>query len=222
MVVGFTVSLPPGPVAFEIIKRGLGRGFIPAFPLGIGAALADLTYSTLVFCGMIKLINSNPLIKSLIYLIGGILLLLLGVYSSGQILRGNIHIGVKVTEDDISDDKLRVKDKTIFDYIWHFIKRLFLGYTMTIFNPAGFLFFLTLFPPIFAKVVNSGSAPSAYLFVLGFPLGVIFLFTLEALFASMFKKFLNESTFKRVAIVLNFGLIVTGGYFLFSFFSFTA
>ncbi len=215
MIMGFTVSLPPGPVAFEILKRGLGRGFLVAFPLGIGAALADLTYASLVYFGMVRLINNNPIIKVMIFLVGGLLLIFLAVMGIIRLKKGTFHVGVDVSDDVVEEDKHRNPDKTVIEHLLHFLKRTFLGYTMTIFNPAGFLFFLTLFPPVFANILQSNSREMAYLFVVGFPLGVIFLFSLEAAFASMFRRFLKELIFKRIAFILNAAMGVIGLYFLF-------
>ena len=76
---------------------------------------------------------------------------------------------------------------------------------------------MTLFPPIFANIINSGNKDYAYLFVLGFALGVIFLFAMEALFASIFRKMLTDKVFIKIAIVLNSAILVTAGYFIYRF-----
>jgi threonine/homoserine/homoserine lactone efflux protein len=217
IALGLTVSLPPGPVAFETIKRGIGRGFWNAFPLAIGAALADLTYASLVYLGALKLINNNPQVQIGIYLIGGVLLIAVGITGIIQTICGE-QVG-KFTEVTVSQgQRIKKEEKTnIFSKIFRFIRRVFLGYTMTLFNPAGFLFFITIFPPIFANILSSSSRADAYLFVLGFPLGALTILTLEGLFASLFKKLLKDKLFKAVSLVLNFALLSIAIYFIYKF-----
>lgn len=213
--VGFTISLPPGPVAFEVIKRGLSRGFIPAFPLGIGAALADLFYASLVYFGAMKLLDKNPNFRLGIYLIGGLLLIAIAIRGFWHIKKG---VQMPVSKVDTTTTTLISKDASKqrkFGYhVFHFVKRVILGFTMAIFNPTGFLFFITLFPPIFAKILNSNNRSYAYLFVIGFALGVIILFTLEAMFTSLFKKLLSVKVYKTIGIILNIVLLVCAAYFL--------
>jgi len=217
IALGFTVSLPPGPVAFEIIKRGIGRGFLPAFPLAIGAALADLTYASLVYLGALKLINNNPQVQMGIYLIGGSLLIVLGII--GIVQTHNNKRSENLSEVDTQSLRRKRKDinSGIFGQVIRFGRRVFLGYTMTLFNPAGFLFFITIFPPIFTNILASASRADAYFFVIGFPLGVLILFTLEGLFASLFKQLLKDRLFKIITIILNCALMVVGSYFLYRF-----
>jgi len=219
IAVGFTISLPPGPVAFEVIKRGLSRGFVPAFPLGIGAAFADLFYASLVYFGAMKLLDQNPHFRTGIYLVGALLLI-------GVAIRGFWHIRkglhpMPISRVDTTTTTLLPRDasrkKKISYHIFHFVKRIILGFTMALFNPSGFLFFITLFPPIFAKILNSDNRSYAYLFVIGFALGVIILFTLEAMFASIFKKLLSEEIFRKIGIILNIVLLICAAYFLIMF-----
>lgn len=216
IAVGFTVSLPPGPVAFEVIKRGLSRGFLPAFPLGIGAAFADLFYASLVYFGAMKLLDQNPNFRTGIYLVGALLLI-------GVAIRGFWHVRkgvqpIKIPSLDTTTTTMMPRDasrqKRIGYHIFHFVKRIILGFTMALFNPSGFLFFITLFPPIFAKILNSDNRAYAYLFVIGFALGVVILFTLEAMFTSIFKKLLSEAVFRKIGIILNIVLLVCAAYFL--------
>ena len=216
IAVGFTISLPPGPVAFEVIKRGLSRGFLPAFPLGIGAALADLFYASLVYFGAMKLLDENPNFRSGIYLVGALLLIGVAIRGFWHIKKG-VHMpvsSVDTTTTTMLLPKGASKKRKIGYHIFHFVKRVILGFTMALFNPTGFLFFITLFPPIFAKILNSENRSYAYLFVIGFALGVIILFTLEAMFTSLFKKLLGEKVFRKIGIILNIVLLVCAAYFI--------
>jgi threonine/homoserine/homoserine lactone efflux protein len=85
-------------------------------------------------------------------------------------------------------------------------------------NPTVVLLFITILPPIFAKILDTRTGGEAYLFVVGFSLGVILLFTLEAAFASIFKNLMSDKVFKVIAIVLNSLILVSAAYFLYRFF----
>ena len=218
IVLGFTISFPPGPVAFEVIKRGLGRGFWPAFPVGLGASLADLVYASAVFFGAISIITDHPRVQSGIFLLGALLLILIGVMGLIQQKKGLKH--VVITEEDVTREmqKVVIIDHTIPEKIFHFVKRIFLGFTMGFLNPTVVLLFITILPPIFAKILDTRTGGEAYLFVVGFSLGVILLFTLEASFASIFKNLMSDKVFKIIAIVLNSLILVSAAYFLYRFF----
>jgi threonine/homoserine/homoserine lactone efflux protein len=206
-------------VAFEILKRGLGRGFIPAFPLGLGAALADLFYLSLIYFGAINLITDNPRVQSAIFLLGSVLLILLGVVGFVNLKKGNQQKPHEITAEDVTRDmqKIVVDHETIYEKVFHFIKRLFLGFTMGFFNPTVVLLFITIMPPIFADILSRYKDENGYLFAVGFALGVIILFTLEAMFASLFKNLLNAKFYRILSICLNSLILLTAGYFLYKF-----
>ncbi len=221
IVLGFTISIPPGPVAFEILKRGLGRGFWPAFPLGLGAAIADLFYLSLIYFGAMSLITDNPRVQSAIFLLGAILLIVLGIMGFVQLKKGTAFKPVLITDEDVTREmqKLEIKDENIIMATLHFIKRVILGFTMGFLNPTVVLLFITIMPPIFANIISANKGTNPYWFAVGFSLGVIILFTLEAMFASLFKRLMTEKVFRVLGIVLNSLILISASYFLFKFFN---
>jgi threonine/homoserine/homoserine lactone efflux protein len=50
-LLGWSVAWPPGPINAEIVRRGLGRGFLPAFGLGLGACTGDALWAVAVVLG---------------------------------------------------------------------------------------------------------------------------------------------------------------------------
>jgi threonine/homoserine/homoserine lactone efflux protein len=48
---GWSVAWPPGPINAEIVRRGLARGFWPAYSLLLGACLGDASWAVLVALG---------------------------------------------------------------------------------------------------------------------------------------------------------------------------
>ena len=51
VLLGWSVAWPPGPINAEMIRRGLTRGFWPAFSVGLGACSADFLWALSVALG---------------------------------------------------------------------------------------------------------------------------------------------------------------------------
>ncbi len=52
VLIGILVSAPMGPIGMLVIQRTLGRGRMPAFFTGVGAALSDMIYCLLTGLGL--------------------------------------------------------------------------------------------------------------------------------------------------------------------------
>ncbi len=51
LLLGWSVAWPPGPINAEMIRRGLERGFLPAWALGLGACSGDFLWAVAVSLG---------------------------------------------------------------------------------------------------------------------------------------------------------------------------
>jgi threonine/homoserine/homoserine lactone efflux protein len=51
LLLGWSVAWPPGPINAEMVRRGLARGFWPAFALGLGACTGDFLWALGVALG---------------------------------------------------------------------------------------------------------------------------------------------------------------------------
>ncbi len=56
-LLGWSVAWPPGPISAEMVRRGLERGFLPAWALGLGACSGDFLWAVAVSLGAGALIN---------------------------------------------------------------------------------------------------------------------------------------------------------------------
>ena len=56
-VLGWSVAWPPGPINAEMLRRGLERGFLPAWALGLGACTGDFGWAVAVSLGAGALVN---------------------------------------------------------------------------------------------------------------------------------------------------------------------
>lgn len=50
-LLGWSVAWPPGPINAEMIRRGLERGFLPAWAVGLGACSGDFLWALAVALG---------------------------------------------------------------------------------------------------------------------------------------------------------------------------
>lgn len=50
-LLGWSVAWPPGPINAEMIRRGLERGFLPAWAVGLGACSGDFLWAVAVSLG---------------------------------------------------------------------------------------------------------------------------------------------------------------------------
>lgn len=75
---GWSVAWPPGPINAEMIRRGLSRGFWPAWVVGLGASGGDFLWATFVAFGAGAVIGL-PGVRLALGAISTLLLLCLGL-----------------------------------------------------------------------------------------------------------------------------------------------
>lgn len=76
LLLGWSIAWPPGPINSEMIRRGLSRGFWPAYSLGLGACSGDFLWALAVTLGAGALANV-PGVQTILGAISLILLLAL-------------------------------------------------------------------------------------------------------------------------------------------------
>jgi threonine/homoserine/homoserine lactone efflux protein len=82
-VLGWSVAWPPGPINAEIVRRGLARGFAPAYAVGLGAASGDVVWAVAIVLGADALVGAAEAKLVLEWLSLALLLLLAAVYLRG-------------------------------------------------------------------------------------------------------------------------------------------
>jgi len=86
-IIGLTHAMPPGPITFEVLKRGVSEGFLSALQVDVGAVAADAVFFALLAVGLSQAL-SHPIGKVAMWLSGCALLTFLG-------LRGIYRIATK-------------------------------------------------------------------------------------------------------------------------------
>lgn len=82
-LLGWSVAWPPGPINAEMIRRGLARGFWPAFSMGLGASTGDFCWAVAVSFGAGALANVPGLKLALGIVSCGLLFVLAALFSKG-------------------------------------------------------------------------------------------------------------------------------------------
>jgi chemosensory pili system protein ChpE len=57
VLIALSFSAPPGPVAMETIRRGLGGGFRPALRVQLGSIIGDVTWCAVALLGLAPLVQ---------------------------------------------------------------------------------------------------------------------------------------------------------------------
>jgi threonine/homoserine/homoserine lactone efflux protein len=79
ILIGFAVSIPVGPIALLIMRRSISDGKLAGFVSGLGAATADLLCGTASVLGLSAITLMVQSHGSILQLIGGLMMLVLGV-----------------------------------------------------------------------------------------------------------------------------------------------
>ena len=81
VLLGIIVAIPPGSVTVVACQRALQIGFRNSIFFSFGSCVSDMFYLFLVYFGVAGLISGNVIFKIILWLICGLTLILLGVFS---------------------------------------------------------------------------------------------------------------------------------------------
>lgn len=87
LLLGWSVAWPPGPINSEMIRRGLSRGFWPAYSVGLGACSADFLWALAVTLGAGALARI-PAVEMTLAVISFVLLLVLAATFTRNAVHG--------------------------------------------------------------------------------------------------------------------------------------
>jgi threonine/homoserine/homoserine lactone efflux protein len=86
--IGLTHAIPPGPITFEVIKRGVSEGLLSALKVDLGAVAADAIFFVLIVIGLSQVLGSRAG-RIVMWLCGCALLVFLGLRGIYKLLRKN-------------------------------------------------------------------------------------------------------------------------------------
>ncbi len=124
ILLGISLSAPIGPVSLEMIKRGLQKGFFGAFVVRLGGAIGNSLCLIAAYFGLGLLIHSETDV-AICSLAGSFVLM---------------YLGIKSLKDRRKHQFTVEDDKSI-----NVLNGLVTGFFLSIANPLGLLFWVTIF-----------------------------------------------------------------------------
>lgn len=181
-----SLAAPIGPANIEVIKRGLKYGFLPAFLLSLGTALADTTYLLLIYFGLSNFI-AIPIVKTVISIFGGVILLYLGYVSIKEYCAK-----INLNEPNPKAGK----------------NSFIAGYLITVSNPLTIVWWLGVFGSILSSSVQQVTKTIALLNSLTIIIGVLLWFFSLSLLLHFGKEHVNEKLIQIISLIA--GIVLTG------------
>ncbi len=174
-----------------VIQNGLQKGFVRAFLTGVGVTMADATYMLVVYFGLSGFV-SIPLVKILIWLLGALILLYLGVQSIREAGRR-----IDFAAPSLSGAR----------------HPLLVGYLVNISNPIAVVWWLGIFGSLLGAAVAGPAKASAFFSGASILAGILLWHFTVSVLSHGGKRFLNARTAKYIAILAGVVLILFGARF---------
>jgi threonine/homoserine/homoserine lactone efflux protein len=198
-VIGLIAAVPIGPVNLLCVRRTFAHGSLYGFLSGLGAALADGVFATIVgfgFTAIAQLIKDH---STILEIGGGTMLLVFGIrtFLASPQLR--------------LDEKLKAREQDASTLA----RAMASTFALAITNPATLLTFTLMFAGVAGLVGGKASYFGAGLLVCGVLAGsTTWWFTLTTI-AGLFHAKINEGVMKLInrasgAVITSFGLVVFG------------
>ena len=188
MLLGISLAAPIGPSGVAVIQNGLRRGFLRAFITGVGVTMADATYLLLVYFGLSSFI-SMPMIKILIWTLGALVLLYLGIQSLREAVKG------------MDLDRTMVPTNR---------NPLLVGYLVNISNPIAIVWWLGVFGSLLGTAVDGATKTSALLSSSTILIGILLWHSTMSLLTHWGRRILNAKTAKYITGIAGFALVLFG------------
>lgn len=192
-ILGLTLSVffGFGPALVAEIQTSILRGFWAAVLLAFGVFLSDAVLVALGFLGAVQIFESN---KTLLGLVGGIILIIFGIVT----YRRKVTINVDTSNPDFKKD-----EPYFFTYI---LKGFFINFT----NPFIWIFWMGI------VVGFTANYKADMLMLVSFflsALGVVFLFDMLKIFSAYkIKKYLQTHNIVWINRIAGAGLVIFGIY----------
>ncbi|WP_075981958.1 LysE family transporter [Bacillus massilinigeriensis] len=188
---GLSLAAPIGPINAAQLDKGIKQGFMHAWVLGLGAALADAVYMLTVYLGVVHFLET-PFMKTFLWLFGFFVLIYTGVeslLSAGKFISNN---------RNKSDSKL---------------KSFLSGFFMSISNPLTILFWLGIYGSVLAKTASVYANGQLIMYSSAIFIGIITWDISMAALSSSFRKLLTTKLLTIISILSGLSMIGFGLYF---------
>lgn len=188
---GLSLSAPVGPINAAQLDKGLKKGFWHAWLFGLGAALADILYMTLVYMGVVHFL-STPFMQTFLWFFGAFVLIYSGIESI-------ISAGKVTISSTRKDDSL--------------LSTMLSGFLMSLSNPMTILFWLGIYGSVLVKIAADSGTGQLLFNSAAVIFGVLIWDFFMACMASTFRKYLSHRAITIISVISGLSLIFFGIYF---------
>jgi L-lysine exporter family protein LysE/ArgO len=195
-LMGCIAAIPVGPVQVEVVRRSINGQLKSSFLVVLGAFLADVIYGIIAFFGIAPFLEEKK-VMAMFWLAGGIILIIMSVFV----------IRHRPKKEIASDEAPRKKKR------WAVLG----GISLAGINPMMILWWLSavrIFEDI--GLIKDFNTNIALTFLAAASIGLASYLTGLSLFLYWAKKFVSESTLRRVNQVFGVFLLLIGLYFLYT------
>lgn len=188
LVLGITLAISVGPVNLELLKRGVARGFLHAWLVGIGGMSADFIILFTIYLGLGTYFTSDK-VQLILGCIGSILLIQMGLQSIRKSIKDK-NQNFDMTIPPAGDQK----------------KSFATGFLLAIMNPLNLLFWTGIYSSLLT--VNNSNGTNVLSLIVSVFIGIATSNIIFALMASLGKSYLKPSTLR--IIFTTSGIVIVG------------
>ncbi len=188
-VVGMTHAVPPGPVTFEVLRRGAAQGLAPALLVDAGAVAADAVFFVLIVFGLSQVIAS-PNARLALWLCGSALLMFLGLRGVYKALAEKRKPGVPGASGRVGKE----------------MSPFLTGFLICITSPFAIIWWTSIFAG--SMVIFDAGVPTMVLVFAGIAAACLAWYAFVGLSGRLSRALLNPATIKALSLVCSAMMIV--------------
>ena len=193
-LVGILASSTLGPIFILTFNRGAIYGFLKGLATALGACIADGLYFFLGLLGVLTVLEESKKFMFLLDIVGGVLLVLLGIYSLRKAKRD---VNAACIESRLGVWLIMIK-----------------SFVITIFNPLVLFFFIFIGVQVLPEGVESLQFKEVVFGSIMVCLGSLSILSIVALISSLIGSCINQKWLKFISVATGFIFIGVGVYFL--------
>ncbi|MEZ0118695.1 UNVERIFIED_ORG: threonine/homoserine/homoserine lactone efflux protein [Heyndrickxia coagulans] len=192
IVLGLSLSVPVGPITIEMVKRGIKKGFLHSWFVGLGGMSADVVLMFLIYFGVSTYLTT-PVAKLMMWIFGCIILVYLGYESIRDAFR----------EITIPEEKKK----------GNLLQSFLSGFLIAISNPLNIIFWIGIYGSVLTTILNTVNSGKALLYSSAIFIGIAAWDITVASSVHFGRKFVHQRFLKWLSVIAGIALIGFGIHF---------
>lgn len=185
VLLGLSIALPVGTITVEMTKQGLKNGFMHGWAVGLGGMTVDLALILGLYFGLANVL-AQPIVQTIMWLVGALFLLYVGVDS------------IKNAGNDITLAGEKVEKSWLSTY--------FAGLLVAV-SPGNLVFWLSIFGTVLASSFDTTNKASFMIIGAGILSGILLHDIALMTIVTLSRRAMNKKAIKMVSIIAGIVLI---------------